>query len=85
MLNYQQKKSTQKNLYSAQIFWKIQHFNAIKADPMAALKMSDFIKVLPKVPKYVKTVMIVGKFIVSGAKSRDVKGADDATSKLGDL
>ena len=52
---------------------------------MAVLKMSDFIKVLPKVPKYVKTVMIVGKFIVSGAKSRDVKGASDANKALGDL
>ena len=29
--------------------------------------------------------MIVGKLFVSGAKSRDVKGAKDATSKLGDL
>ena len=28
---------------------------------------------------------ILPKIIVTGAKSRDVKGADDATAKLGDL
>ena len=59
--------------------------DALKADKMAALKMGDFMKVLPKIPEYVKSATTVGKLIVSGAKSRDVKGADDATSKLGDL
>jgi hypothetical protein len=52
---------------------------------MAMLKMGSFIKVLPKIPEYVKNATTVGKLIVSGAKSRDVKGAKDATSKLGDL
>jgi hypothetical protein len=59
--------------------------DALKADKMAALKMGDFVKVLPKIPEYVKSATTVGKLIVSGAKSRDVKGADDATAKLGDL
>ena len=59
--------------------------DALKADKMAALKMGDFMKVLPKIPGYVQNATTVGKLIVSGAKSRDVKGADDATSKLGDL
>tara|TARA_B100000886_G_scaffold30617_1_gene19215 strand:+ start:661 stop:1290 length:630 start_codon:yes stop_codon:yes gene_type:complete len=58
---------------------------ALKADKMAALKMGDFMKVLPKIPEYVKSATTVGKLIVSGAKSRDVKGAADATSKLGNL
>ena len=59
--------------------------DAIKADKMAVLKMGDFLKVLPKIPAYVKSVTTVSKLIVTGAKSRDVEGADDATSKLGDL
>ncbi len=59
--------------------------DALKADKMAALKMGDFLKVLPKIPEYVQSATTVGKLIVSGAKSRDVKGADDATAKLGDL
>ena len=59
--------------------------DAIKADKMAALKMGSFLKVLPKIPQYVKSATTVGKLIVTGAKSRDVEGADDATSKLGDL
>ena len=59
--------------------------DTIKADKMAALKLGDFVKVLPKIPEYVKSATTVGKLIVSGAKSRDVKGAKDATSKLGDL
>jgi len=58
---------------------------ALKADKMAALKMGDFLKVLPKIPKYVESATTVAKLIVTGAKSRDVKGADDATAKLGDL
>ena len=59
--------------------------DAVKADKMAALKMGDFLKVLPKIPEYVQSATTVGKLIVSGAKSRDVKGAADATSKLGAL
>ena len=59
--------------------------DTIKADKMAALKLGDFVKVLPKIPEYVKSATTVGKLMVSGAKSRDVKGAKDATSKLGDL
>ena len=59
--------------------------DAIKADKMAALKMGSFLKVLPKIPQYVKNATTVGKLIVTGAKSRDVEGADDATSQLGDL
>ena len=59
--------------------------NTIKADKMAALKLGDFVKVLPKIPEYVKSATTVGRLMVSGAKSRDVKGAKDATSKLGDL
>ena len=59
--------------------------DAIKADKMAALKMGSFLKVLPKIPEYVKSATTVGKLIVTGAKSRDVEGADDATSQLGDL
>ena len=59
--------------------------NSIKANKMAVLKMGDFLKVLPRIPEYVKNATTVGKLIVTGAKSRDVKGAKDATSKLGDL
>ena len=59
--------------------------DALKADKMAALKMGSFLKVLPKIPGYVKSATTVGKLIVSGAKSRDVEGADDATSAMGDL
>jgi len=59
--------------------------DAIKADKMAALKMGSFLKVLPKIPQYVKSATTVGKLIVTGAKSRDVEGADDATRQLGDL
>ena len=59
--------------------------DAVKADKMAALKMGDFLKVLPKIPDYVQSATTVGKLIVSGAKSRDVEGAADATSKLGAL
>ncbi len=57
----------------------------IKSDKMAALKMGDFIKVLPKIPEYVSSATKVGNLIVTGAKSREVKGADDATKALGDL
>ena len=59
--------------------------DTIKADKMAALKLGDFVKVLPKIPEYVKSATTVGKLITSGAKSRDVKGADDANKALGDL
>ena len=59
--------------------------DALKADKMAALKMGSFMKVLPKIPGFVKSATTVGKLIVSGAKSRDVEGADDATSAMGDL
>jgi len=59
--------------------------DTIKADKMAALKMGDFLKVLPKIPGYVKSATTVGKLIVSGAKSRGVEGADDATAAMGDL
>ena len=59
--------------------------DALKADKMAALKMGSFMKVLPKIPGYVKSATTVGKLIVSGAKSRDVEGAADATSAMGDL
>ena len=59
--------------------------DTIKADKMAALKLGDFVKVLPKIPAYVKSATTVGKLMVSGAKSRDVKGAKDATKSLGDL
>ena len=57
----------------------------IKSDKMAALKMGDFLKVLPKIPNYVSSATKVGNLIVTGAKSREVKGADDATKALGDL
>ena len=57
----------------------------IKSDIMAALKMGDFLKVLPKIPNYVSSAMKVGNLIVTGAKSREVEGADDATKALGDL
>ena len=59
--------------------------DSIKADKMQALKLASFVKVLPKIPEYVKNATTVGKLITSGAKSRDVKGADDATKALGDL
>ena len=59
--------------------------DTIKADKMAALKLGDFVKVLPKIPGYVKSATTVGKLITSGAKSRDVKGAKDANKALGDL
>ena len=59
--------------------------NAIKADKMAMLKLGSFVKVLPKIPEYVQNASTVGRLIMSGAKSRDVEGAEDATAKLGDL
>jgi len=59
--------------------------DTIKADKMAALKLGAFIKVLPKIPEYVQTATTVGRLVISGAKSRDVKGADDANKALGDL
>ena len=59
--------------------------DAIKADKMAILKMGSFLKVLPKIPAYVKSVTTVSKLIVTGAKSRGVEGADDANDQLGDL
>lgn len=59
--------------------------DTIKADKMAALKLGDFVKVLPKIPEYVKSATTVGKLITSGAKSRDVKGAKDANNAIGDL
>ena len=59
--------------------------NAIKADKMAMLKLGSFVKVLPKIPEYVQNASTVGRLIVSGAKSRDVEGAEDATAKLPDL
>jgi len=42
-------------------------------------------KVLPKIPQYVSSATTVGKLIVTGAKSREVEGADDATAAMGDL
>jgi hypothetical protein len=59
--------------------------DTLKADKMAALKMGDFMKVLPKIPGYVQSATTVGKLIVSGAKSRGVEGADDATAAMGEL
>ena len=59
--------------------------DTIKADQMAMLKLGAFVKVLPKIPQYVSTATNVGKLVISGAKSRDVKGADDANKALGDL
>ena len=47
--------------------------------------MGDFLKVLPKIPNYVSSATKVGNLIVTGAKSREVEGADDATEALGDL
>ena len=57
----------------------------IKADPVAALSMGDFINVLPKIPGYVTSAQKVVTLIVTGAKSREVKGAEDATQALGEL
>jgi len=59
--------------------------DTLKADKMAALKMGDFMKVLPKIPQYVQSATSVGKLVVTGAKSREVEGADDATAALGDI
>lgn len=59
--------------------------DTLKADKMAALKMGDFMKVLPKIPQYVQNATSVGKLVVTGAKSREVEGADDATAALGDI
>jgi len=59
--------------------------DSIKADKTAMLKLGAFVKVLPKIPGYVKNATQVGKMIVSGAKSRDVEGAADATAAMGDL
>ena len=59
--------------------------DTLKADKMAALKMGDFMKVLPKIPQYVQNATTVGKLVVTGAKSREVEGADDARAALGDL
>ena len=57
----------------------------LQADKMAVLKMGDFLKVLHKIPGYVSSATKVGNLIVTGAKSREVEGADDATKALGDL
>jgi len=59
--------------------------DTLQADKMAALKLGDFMKVLPKIPQYVQSATTVGRLIVSGAKSRGVEGADDATAAMGDL
>ena len=59
--------------------------DTLKADKTAALKMGDFMKVLPKIPQYVQNATTVGKLVVTGAKSREVEGADDATAAMGDL
>ena len=59
--------------------------DTLKADKMAALKMGDFMKVLPKIPQYVQNATTVGKLVVTGAKSREVEGADDATAAMGGL
>jgi|TARA_B100001079_G_scaffold108643_1_gene93455 hypothetical protein len=59
--------------------------DSIKADKMQMLKMKDFVKVLPKIPGFVKDLTTVSKLVVGGAKSRDVKGASDANKALGDL
>jgi hypothetical protein len=59
--------------------------DTIQADKMAMLKLGAFVKVLPKIPQYVSNATNVGKLVISGAKSRDVKGADDANKALGDL
>lgn len=57
----------------------------IQADPMAILKLGAFLQVLPKIPEYVSSAQKVGTLIITGAKSREVKGADDATKALGEL
>tara|TARA_B100001123_G_C15331524_1_gene1031354 strand:+ start:1227 stop:1856 length:630 start_codon:yes stop_codon:yes gene_type:complete len=62
-----------------------QLLQTIKADPTAALSMADFIKVLPEIPGYVSSAQKVVTLIVTGAKSREVEGADDATKALGEL
>lgn len=59
--------------------------NTIQADKMAALKLMDFVKVLPEIPNYVKSISNVTKLIVTGAKTRGVEGADDANAALGSL
>ena len=59
--------------------------DTLKADKMAALKMGDFMKILPKIPQYVSSATQVGKLVVTGAKSRGVEGADDATKALDEL
>jgi len=59
--------------------------DSIKTDPMQMLKLKDFVKVLPKIPGFVKDLTTVGKLVIGGAKSRDVKGASDANNAIGDL
>ena len=59
--------------------------DSIKADKMQMLKLKDFVKVLPKIPGFVKDLTTMSKLVIGGAKSRDVKGADDANKALGDL
>ena len=59
--------------------------DSIKTDPMQMLKLKDFVKVLPKIPGFVKDLTTVGKLVIGGAKSRDVKGANDANKAIGDL
>lgn len=59
--------------------------DSIKTDPMQMLKLKDFAKVLPKIPGFVKDLTTVGKLVIGGAKSRDVKGANDANKAIGDL
>jgi len=59
--------------------------DTLKADKMAALKMGDFIKILPKIPEYVSNATKISKLVVTGAKSRGVEGADDATKALDEL
>ena len=59
--------------------------DSIKADKMQMLKLRDFVKVLPKIPGFVKDLSTMSKLVVSGAKSRDVKGSKDANDAIGKL
>ena len=65
---------------AAILFWLISLF--LKKEK---IDRGDFMKILPKIPEYVSNATKISKLVVTGAKSRGVKGADDATKALGDI
>ena len=58
----------------------------VSANPLSAVKeIGGVAKIIPKLPEYMKRIQEVTKYIISGAKANDIKGAGDLEAKLGDL